>query len=114
MGQDNLFHGKKAIIVFSFALLFAFSFFLVSSLPNAGSIKVIAGNNNLSFNSTNQFNVSMLIKLNPEIEVVSYNTSNGTIGYVNFAGGLGQDFEIGNGISYEIYSSKNSTLILPT
>ena len=84
--------------------------------PASGSsgINISQGNNNLTFNTTMPFNVSSLVKLNPQIEVVSYYNGTKTLGYVNAFGGIGVNFQIENGTVYEIFSSGNTTLILPS
>jgi len=107
------FSKKENILFLGVFLILAISIMLVSSLSNSSGISLREGKNRIFFNVTNSFNASTLIKLNPEIEVVSYKEGNFTFGYVNFMNGLGDDFEIMNGVSYEIYSSENSTLILP-
>jgi hypothetical protein len=106
---------SKKSIVFSlgFVLFLGLSIFVVSSMSNTSNINLVSGRNIFSFNVSNQFNVSILTQLNPEIQVVSYQKGNETVGYVNFFNGLGKDFEIENGVDYEIYSSKNATLVLP-
>ncbi len=104
---------KDFFILGVFMLLVGISIIAVSSLPNSSGIYLYKGDNNLSFNITGGFNVSTFIELNPGIEVISYKSGNQTVGYVNFMKGLGKDFEIESGINYEIYSSKNLTLIFP-
>lgn len=104
---------KKNILFLGIFLILSISIVFVSSLSNSNRISLKEGKNIVIFNATNSFNVSILVKLNPQIEVVSYKEENVSFGYVNFLGGLGDNFEIMNGMSYEIYSSKNSTLILP-
>jgi len=107
------FSKKKNILFLGVFLTLAISIMLVSSLSSSSGILVREGKNRVVFNVTNSFNASTLVKLNPEVEVVSYKEGNVTFGYVNFMKGIGDDFEIMNGMSYEIYSSENSTLILP-
>jgi len=108
-----VFSKKKNLLFLGIFLILAISIMLVSSLSNSNGIPLKEGKNEVVLNITNSFNASTLVKLNPEVEVVSYTEGNVTFGYVNFIGGLGDDFEIMNEMPYEIYSSKNSTLILP-
>ena len=86
----------------------------VNSASGISGINISHGNNNLTFNTTMPFNVSSLVKLNPQIEVVSYYNGTNTLGYVNAFGGIGANFQIENGTMYEVFSSENTTLILPS
>ena len=102
-----------------FSLIILASFFLFFTVSKIGSVSdntgtiLLAGDNNISFNVTSPFYAGDLVKLNPSIEVVSYNNGSRDIGYVNAFGGIGNNFEIGNGINYEIFVSENTTLIIP-
>lgn len=104
---------KNWVLFLGVFLVLAVSVVFVSSLSNSSGISLNGGKNLVVFNVTTSFNASTLVKLNPEVEVVSYKEGNVTFGYVNFMNGLGDDFEVMNGIPYEIFSSENSTLILP-
>jgi hypothetical protein len=105
---------KKILPLIFLASLFLFIAIskIVSVSDNTGTA-LIAGDNNVSFNVTSSFYAGDLIKLNPSIEAVSYRESNRTIGYVNAFGGIGSNFEIENGINYEIFVSENTTLVIP-
>lgn len=108
----NFLKNKKILFIITL-LIITFSIIFVNSLSNSNGLLLREGKNKIIFNETNSFNASTLIKLNPGVEVVSYKEGNITFGYINFMGGLGDDFEIRKGVSYEIYSSKNTTLIFP-
>lgn len=107
---------------FSYSKLFLFGILVlisITSLLLAGSalhnkeVPIFEGENILSFNISSHFYVKTLVELNPNIEVVSYRDINETKGYANVFGGVGKNFYIENNTMYEIYSSKNTTLILP-
>ena len=105
---------NKKLFLFGFAfLLLLVSIFLISSTSSNSGIQIVEGKNVVSLNVSSPFSVETLVKLNPQIEVVSYQDDNGTFGYANVFGGIGKDFEIQGGVDYEIYSSGNTTLILP-
>ncbi len=105
---------SKKILLFSFAFLFFLvSIFLTSSTSNNNGIQLVGGRNVVSLNVSSPFSVEALVKLNPKIEVVSYQNDSETVGYANVFGGIGKNFDIQEGINYEVYSSGNTTLILP-
>ena len=55
--------------------------------------------------------VKDFIKLNPDIEVISYNFENESTGYINILNGIGQNFIIYPEKEYEIVSKKEVILI---
>lgn len=78
------------------------------------SIDLDSGKNYVVFNNSEAFYVEDLIRLNPDIEVVTYYLSeNESVGYVNFLGGIGENFVINPETKYEIIVNKNITLALP-
>ena len=112
MKTDNSLRKIFAIMLFLIFLVAVFAM-LSGFVLGGDGVKVTEGKNIVSFNISSPFRVSSLVELNPEIEVVSYQASEGTEGFVNLFGGIGKDFEIQSGVDYEIYSSQNTTLILP-
>lgn len=104
---------KKIFIWLAIVLFFiVLGVFGVNSLVLDNSYDLVQGKNIVTFNEINPFYVEDLIKLNPEIEVVSYNGDERTIGYVNIYGGLGTNFVIRDA-TYEIIVKGNTTLFLP-
>jgi hypothetical protein len=98
-------------------LVFIISLFGISEILIAeeleGGIKLSEGKNviNLSFEFSPIY-ASDLIKLNPEIETVTYNDSIEEIGYVNIFGGIGENFVIKTNTLYEITTKQEITLNL--
>ena len=90
--------------------------FLVSVIsPNEeNEIFLEKGKNIVLFNSTDSFYVETLVKLNPEIEVVSFFNGEESIGYVNFFNGIGENFIVYSGNQYEIILKENATIVLPS
>ncbi len=111
--KANLFVYSAAACLVAISLVVGMLDF-VNPASGSSGINILQGNNNLTFNTTVPFNVSSLVKLNPQIEVVSYYNGTNTLGYVNAFGGIGVNFQIENGTIYEVFSSENTTLILPS
>lgn len=104
---------NKLFFGFIFIALVIFLVIGVSSVENS-NLSVTKGKNNVSFEKGQEFFVSTLINLNPNIESVSYIDSEGkSHGYVNFAGGMGENFMIDSSKNYEIVSKENVNLELP-
>jgi hypothetical protein len=106
MNKPNLMILILAILVVSF----------IASI-NSQSTQIVAevyeGKNNVTFNQT--LYVTVLVKFNPHIEAVSYTDLYGrTIGFVNVFGGIGENFLITPYDKYEIISSKNTTIVVPS
>jgi len=100
---------REIFILFFFIAIF--SFILISS-EDISSRELTKGKNNLTLNLTELIYVETLIKLNPDIDAISYRKEETTIGYVNFLGGIGENFVVENR-EYEIIVSKNIDLVLP-
>lgn len=96
-----------------FALIVLASMLFAGSVSDSGIVKLVQGNNVVSFNVSNPFSVQTFVELNPDIQTVSYRDGNETIGYVNALGGVGKNFTIESGREYEIFSSSNITLNIP-
>ncbi|MGD9276123.1 MAG: hypothetical protein PVJ67_03035 [Candidatus Pacearchaeota archaeon] len=92
--------------------VFVFLIALVYPLTSSG-IFLEKGKNIFLLNSSQNFYVADLVKLNPEIEAVSFYENNESKGYVNFLGGVGENFAIKDGVNYEIFMRENATIILP-
>ena len=101
---------KSRIFIFVFLGMFFIS--IISSYGSSG-ILLEKGKNEVSFNFTEPFYVETLVKLNSNIEAISFFEENKTIGYVNFAGGIGENFVINSGVNYEIFMRENATIIFP-
>ncbi len=56
--------------------------------------------------------VSDLVKENPWIESVTLKENGRSYGYINIFGGIGRNFLIEYGKTYEIFSSQNKTMVL--
>jgi hypothetical protein len=80
-------------------------------IGNTEPINLIEGKNNLSLNLSSPIYVKDFVKLNPNIEVISYVEDNLTIGYVNYLGGFGKNFIVQAG-DYEIIAKKDTALVL--
>ena len=83
-----------------------------STFSEEEGIQLKKGKNFVELNITEPFYVSSLVKLNPDIEVVSYKEGNESIGYVNVFGGIGRDFVVDEGV-YEIVVKKDIVLVIP-
>jgi len=92
-----------------FLIFFLFGIILASS--QVGKFDVEKGKN--LFSVENPISAKELAMLNPEIETISLK-ENDTIGYVNgyvnVFGGIGKNFILEPGKTYEIVSEKNLTL----
>lgn len=93
------------------SLIFLLSLILISS-QETFSFELEKGKNKVHINSSEPIYVETLIKLNPEIEAISYSENNRSRGYVNVFGGLGENFIVEDR-EYEIIVSKNTNLVLP-
>ncbi len=104
---------NKVLLVLVFIIIFIIVLLtMAKSLQEFSSMELIKGSNQIEFNINKPFHVDTLVKLNPEIEAVSYEDEKNSFGYVNIHEGIGRNFIIENK-SYEIFVSKNITLILP-
>ncbi len=102
---------KRILIVF-IILVLGFYVIVISS-QGVTSVSLTKGKNYVNLNLSEPIYVKTLIKLNPDIEAISYEENNQTIGYVNVFGGIGEDFIVENR-DYEIIAGKNLTLIIPS
>jgi hypothetical protein len=110
----NLVHGKLLfILILILGLVFSFAGVYSADLTD-NSTNLLIGKNHIKFNLAEPFYARDLVKLNPSIAVVSYTEDNGTIGYVNLFGGIGENFIIENELDYEIILKKNTELVLPS
>lgn len=98
---------------FLFVFLFFVLFISIVSPSESSGISLSKGKNTVSFNMSEFFYVKTLVKLNPEIEVVSFVENNKTVGYINFIGGIGDNFVVRDNVDYEIIMKDNATIILP-
>ncbi len=103
---------KFAFIIFAFLFVFVFSFIVISS-KDAFSVSLAEGKNRVRINLSEPIYVETLIKMNPDIEAISYTEENRTIGYVNVFQGVGKNFAVTDR-EYEIIAGKNMDLILPS
>jgi len=103
---------KKLFLVVGTIFLIFIVFNLISS-EDIYAINLLKGKNNITLNGTELFYVSDLVKINPDIEVVSYKEDGITVGYVNVYGGIGENFIVFSNKEYEIIVSNNMNLILP-
>jgi len=97
------------VAVFTFVL---FSIILISS-QGIFSKELREGKNILRINLSEPIYVETLIKLNPDIEAVSYQENNKTVGYANVFGGIGENFVVIDR-DYEVIVSKDINLVLPS
>jgi len=97
----------------SAGIIFLFLVVMVVSSIGISSIDLAKGKNIIKLNVTEPFYVETLVKLNPNIEVVSYKDNNKSLGYVNVYGGIGKNFIMREGIEYEIIVSDDTNLVLP-
>lgn len=102
---------KYALLVFG--IFFVIISFIIVSSENSASIHLNSGKNIITFNNNQPFHVKAFIKLNPDIEVISFNEENQTIGYINIYGGIGEDFLIDKNKTYEIIVGEEIDLIIP-
>ena len=98
----------RFVIVIVFMLL---CFALISS-DEAREIDVEKGKNIIMFNMTEPFYVKTLFNMNENIESVSFQINNKSIGYVRAFGGVGENFIIYPDKEYEVIVSKNTTIIV--
>ena len=103
---------KLAFIVFAFLFAFALSFIAISS-KDAFSASLAEGKNQVRINLSEPIYAETLIKMNPDIEAISYMEENRTIGYVNVFEGVGKNFAVTDR-EYEIIASKRTGLVLPS
>ena len=100
---------KLAFIVLAFLSALIFSFVVISS-KDIFSASLAEGKNKVRINLSEQVYVETLIKLNPDIEAVSYMEGNRTVGYVNVFEGVGKNFILEDR-EYEIIAGKSINLI---
>jgi len=97
---------------FFVGIILIFCVVLVSAIDSDNMV-LNGGKNVIVFGNKNPMYVSDLIRLNPEIEVVSFKEGTETLGYVNFLGGVGEDFIVYGDSEYEVIVNKNISLVLP-
>ena len=103
---------KTAFIIFAFFFAFALSFMIISS-EDAFSVSLAEGKNLVRINLSEPIYAETLIKMNQDIEAISYMEGNRTIGYVNVFQGVGKNFVVADR-EYEIIASKSMELVLPS
>ncbi len=102
---------KKLHFISILIVTFLFSIILISS-QNTFSADLQEGKNKIYINISEPIYVETLVKLNPEIQVISFIENNQTVGYVNVFGGVGENFVV-ESRDYEIIASKKINLVLP-
>ncbi len=102
---------KKSQFALIVTITFLFSIILISS-QNTFSADLEKGKNIVYINISEPIYVDALVKLNPEIQVISFTENNQTTGYVNVFGGVGKNFIV-EARTYEIITSKQIKLVLP-
>ncbi len=103
---------KLAFIIFAFLFAFFLSFIVISS-KGAFSVSLAEGKNLVRINLSEPVYVETLIKLNSDIEAISYTEGNKTVGYVNVFDGVGKNFVLADR-EYEIVVNKSIDLVLPS
>ena len=103
---------KKAFILLAFSIAIAFSFVIISSKDVFYS-DLAEGKNIVRINLSEQVYAETLIRLNPDVEAISYTEGNKTVGYVNVFDGVGKNFILEDR-EYEIIAGKSINLILPS
>jgi hypothetical protein len=93
------------------AFIFASSLIAISS-QSVFSTDLQKGKNLIYINLSEPVYAETIVKLNPEIEVISYTEGNQTFGYVNVFQGIGENFAVEER-EYEIIVSKDTGLVLP-
>lgn len=99
-----------------FILLALVTFVLVFVFVNSQQVSQLElekGKNTVVFNNTEKFYVKTLFDSNENIEVVSYNFENKSIGYIRAFGGIGKNFIVESNKEYEVIVSENTTITLP-
>jgi len=100
-------------IYFMIVLIILLSIFGVKSLDVSDSYELKKGKNSVTFSAITPFYVKDLVKLNPEIEAVSYSPQEGeSVGFVNVYEGVGRNFVVMDGV-YEIVVNEDAFLSLP-
>lgn len=66
----------------------------------------------INFTVANQIYASELIRINPDIETISYTEDNKSIGYANIFKGVGKNFILQPGTIYEITAKKEINISL--
>lgn len=101
---------KKIIFLILCIIFIMTSIFAIETPQN---IELIKGKNNLTTKeSFKPIYVKDFIKQYPEIEVISYNQDQKTIGFVNLFEGIGINFIIEPSKNYEIITKSNITISL--
>lgn len=98
-------------------VVFLIGIIIVSSISYSiedKNLLLYSGKNLVYLNNTEPFYVGDMIKLNPDIEYVSYQTSdNSTKGFINVFGGIGENFIVFSDVEYEVFVARNISLVLP-
>jgi len=102
---------KSAFVIL--ALFFAFAFTFIACSQDTFSAVLAEGKNKVRINLSEPIYAETLIKMNPDIEAISYIEENATVGYVNVFQGVGRNFAIIDR-EYEIIASKSTELVLPS
>jgi hypothetical protein len=104
---------KNKKILFMFVILILGFYIITISSKDVDSIPLIKGKNHVPLNLSEPIYVKTFIDMNPQIEAISYQENNETIGYVNVFDGIGMDFILEER-EYEIIVSKDINLIVPS
>jgi hypothetical protein len=104
---------KNKKILFMFIILVLGLYIIVISSKDVSLIPLAKGKNQVSLNLSEPVYVKTFIDMNPEIEAISYQEDNETVGYVNVFEGIGRNFILKEG-EYEIIVGKDVNLIVPS
>ena len=98
------------VIVCMVVIVFLSSTLIADSIV---TMNVKKGENNIMVeNYFHSLPVSSLISTNPQVQSVTLLEEGQTLGYVNVFGGIGTDFLIEPGKTYEVHSSEDLVIFL--
>jgi hypothetical protein len=99
---------------FIFLLILMFAVLLLKVFSEeATSMEVPTGTGLILLNSTCSFYSDQFIRLNPCVQAISYSENGESIGYVNVFGGIGKNFIVMEGKSYNVSVGENCSFMLP-
>ena len=99
---------KRFVIILM--LILSFSFIL--AMEGFLEFDFSSGKNIFNDSEFEPIYVSDFVRLNPEVEAVSYSIRGVNYGYVNLFGGIGDDFAMIPGNEYEIVVKNNVTVVM--
>ena len=109
------FYFKTVVTLFFVALIFYMGHF-VNGLIGISLAELSSGKNIFTLeNYSGDLYASVIILLNKDVEVIAYydKVTGKNLSYVGAFGGIGRNFQLHEGETYEIYTSKNLTLRVP-